>query len=381
MNTNCPEGWMATTLGRFIELQRGYDLTVDQQEPGNIPVVGGGGVSGFHSRANVKAPNIVIGRSGSGFGTAFYCDRDFWAHNTAMFVKDLKGNHPKFVYYMLDFIDFSSYNSGGAQPSLNRNFIYPIPISIPTYHEQVAISSCLDVWMAAIETLAKDILEKKEQKKALAQRLLTGKQRFPEFAARKVRLSKIGKHIEEITERNKDQKISRVLSVTNHSGFVLPEEQFSRRVASEDVSNYKIVRQGQYAYNPSRINVGSLARLDTFSEGILSPMYVVFKIKDTKCNSDFLWHWLNSAQAKSRICSGTQGSVRDSVSFDTLSSFPLFFPESDEQAKIASVLNLADAEIKLLSQKLEALKEQKKGLMQQLLTGKKRLKIDKQEAA
>ena len=79
--------------------------------------------------------------------------------------------------------------------------------------------------------------------------------------------------ISEVSKRNRENNVDRVLSVTNHSGFVLPEDQFERRVASADVSNYKIVESGQYAYNPSRINVGSIARLDDWDNGILSPMY------------------------------------------------------------------------------------------------------------
>ena len=101
--------------------------------------------------------------------------------------------------------------------------------------------------------------------------------------------------ISEVSMRNRGNEIDRVLSVTNRNGFVLPEDQFERRVASANVTNYKIVNQGQYAYNPSRINVGSIARLDDWDDGILSPMYTVFKLDHKMADSDYFFHWLSSS--------------------------------------------------------------------------------------
>ena len=163
--------------------------------------------------------------------------------------------------------------------------------------------------------------------------------------------------------------------MTNHSGFVLPENQFSKRIASDEVSNYKVVIKGQFGYNPSRINVGSFARLDQFDNGLLSPMYVVFSITSEKLDSDFFLYWMKSNEAKQRINNSTQGSVRDSVGFDAISSFALKLPKIQEQRKIAKVLSLADQEIETLQKKLDYLKQEKKALMQQLLTGKKRVKV------
>ncbi len=182
--------------------------------------------------------------------------------------------------------------------------------------------------------------------------------------------------LKEEKARNRDKAITRVLSVTNHSGFVLPENHFSKRVASDEVSNYKVVKKGQFGYNPSRINVGSFARLDDFDSGILSPMYVVFEISTPKLDSNFFNFWMQSHEAKQRINNSTQGSVRDSVGFDAMASFPFKLPTIKEQEKIAQVLTLADREIDLYKEQLDKLKLEKKALMQQLLTGQKRVKLD-----
>lgn len=135
--------WRETTLGAFVALQRGHDLTESERKPGRIPVMGSAGQNGCHSTAIAPGPGVVIGRSGASFGKVHYCAQDYWPHNTALYVTDFRGNHPRFAFYFLGAIDFSRYNSGSAQPSLNRNYIYAIPVSFPDPGEQRAIAHIL----------------------------------------------------------------------------------------------------------------------------------------------------------------------------------------------------------------------------------------------
>jgi len=135
--------WRDTTLGEFVALQRGHDLTVPQRRNGHVPVMGSAGQNGFHDTALAKGPGIVIGRSGASFGQVHFSKEDFWPHNTGLYVTDFKGNDPLFAFYFLKALDFDRFNSGSAQPSLNRNFIYPIPIRVPKPAEQRAIASVL----------------------------------------------------------------------------------------------------------------------------------------------------------------------------------------------------------------------------------------------
>lgn len=131
--------WRATTLDQLVKLQRGHDLPTAQRGPGKVPVVGAAGPSGLHDTAIVKAPGVVVGRAGASMGHATYCEVDFWPLNTSLYVTDFMGNEPRFVYYLLHLIDFSGFNSGAAQPMLNRNYIKQIPISLPEVDEQRAI--------------------------------------------------------------------------------------------------------------------------------------------------------------------------------------------------------------------------------------------------
>ncbi|MDR2880288.1 MAG: restriction endonuclease subunit S, partial [Azoarcus sp.] len=135
--------WREMTLGEFVSLQRGHDLTEEERSVGSVPVMGSAGMNGTHGESKVKGPGIVIGRSGASFGQVHYIDVDYWPHNTALYVTDFHGNDPRFVYYFLRSLDFTRYNSGSAQPSLNRNFLYPIEIVVPNIEEQRAIAHIL----------------------------------------------------------------------------------------------------------------------------------------------------------------------------------------------------------------------------------------------
>lgn len=111
-----------TPLNDFITLQRGFDLPSQDRKNGNVPIVASTGVVGTHDEIRVKAPGVVIGRSGS-IGGGQYVTTDFWPLNTTLWVKDFKGHNPRYIYYLLKSIDFKQFNVGSGVPTLNRNHL------------------------------------------------------------------------------------------------------------------------------------------------------------------------------------------------------------------------------------------------------------------
>ena len=251
-------------------------------------------------------------------------------------------------------------SQGVVRANIGQKDLNKVPILIPPEIEQKQIANILALWDNAIEKTEALIAAKEKQFEWLTSNLIN-RANHDRCAASKC--------MTEVPARNRSNDITRVLSVTNHSGFVLPEDQFERRVASSNVSNYKIVEQDQYAYNPSRINVGSIARLDDWDNGILSPMYVVFKLDETRVCSDYFLHWLNSSEARQRIKNSAQGSVRETVSFKDLGAIDIPLPAMNLQKDITYKLNTAQNEIDLLKKTLVQYRLQKRGLMQKLLTG------------
>ncbi|MBS1776354.1 MAG: restriction endonuclease subunit S [Bacteroidetes bacterium] len=134
--------WKEYKLGEVVTFQRGHDLTKTEMQEGNIPVAGSNGIIGFHTQHTTKAPGLTIGRSGN-IGTPHYYDTDFWAHNTVLFVKEFILTEPKYFYYYLHTIDFTQFNAGSSVPTLNRNHIHQLDISLPSLPEQTAIAEVL----------------------------------------------------------------------------------------------------------------------------------------------------------------------------------------------------------------------------------------------
>lgn len=108
-----------------------------------MPIMGSFGVTGRHSVARAKGPGVIVGRSGASAGVVSFTEVDYWPLNTCLFSTNFNGNNPRFVFYLLSTLNLASYNSGSAQPSLNRNYIAPIPISVPERAEQDEIANLL----------------------------------------------------------------------------------------------------------------------------------------------------------------------------------------------------------------------------------------------
>ncbi len=135
--------WKDCSLGDVVELKRGYDLPQRERLPGDVPLVSSSGVTDSHAKAMVKGPGVVTGRYGT-LGQVFYVEQDFWPLNTTLYVRDFKGNDPRFVSYFLRDIDFFVYSDKAAVPGLNRNHLHQARVRIPTDPtEQRAIAHIL----------------------------------------------------------------------------------------------------------------------------------------------------------------------------------------------------------------------------------------------
>ncbi|MCB8762209.1 restriction endonuclease subunit S [Planktothrix agardhii] len=125
-----PKGWKVGCLFDLIELQRGFDLPVQNRKQGSYPIYASTGITEKHNEYKVKSPGIVTGRSGS-LGQVFYVDEDFFPLNTTLWVKEFKNATPIFTFYVLNSINIIDYNSGSAVPTLNRNHIHIHKLIVP----------------------------------------------------------------------------------------------------------------------------------------------------------------------------------------------------------------------------------------------------------
>lgn len=116
-------------LGECLELQRGYDLTSSQMQGGKVAVVGSNGIIGYHNSERGNSPCITVGRSGS-VGKVHYYEQPTWAHNTTLFLKDFKGNNPKYLYYLLKNLHLDNTFEKGSSviPPLDRNLVHSLVV-------------------------------------------------------------------------------------------------------------------------------------------------------------------------------------------------------------------------------------------------------------
>jgi type I restriction enzyme, S subunit len=177
--------WYDTTLGSVITLQRGHDLTEIDRSAGTVPVIGSAGPNGWHNVARAPGPGVTIGRSGASVGVVTYVPEAYWPHNTCLYVTDFKGNDPRFIAYLLRTMPLAEMNSGAAQPSLNRNFLYPLPVRLPGPTEQRRIASILSSYDDLIEVNRRRVATLEAMARGLFEEWYI-RLRFPGYESRKI---------------------------------------------------------------------------------------------------------------------------------------------------------------------------------------------------
>ena len=238
-----------------------------------------------------------------------------------------------------------------GQEGLNR-----VRLHFASLDEQKKIAKILSLLDERISIQNKVIEDLKKLKCAIIETVYNGKGH--EY--------RIGDIIEQVSQRNKRCLVNTVLSVNNKLGFINQDEQFEdRMVASEDTSNYKVVTKDDFAYNPARINVGSIARLKSYDKGIVSPMYICFKVTDSIV-PEYLESYFATNQFFKEIQKRLEGSVRLCLSFEGLCNIPVVIPNMDEQAEIGKRIHLLENKIETECNILSQYEKQKQYLLRQM---------------
>ena len=296
---------------------------------------------------------------------------------------DPKKLDSEFIFYTIVKEELSRIADTSTIPQINNKHINPYKIPLPPLPEQKAIAKVLSTWDKAIENLTQLISEKQQKKKALMQQLLTGKKRFPRFDGewKEVKLGNLGSTYSGLMGKSKDDFGSGkpYISYLNiYNNEVINESKF------QYVRIQKKEKQQRTKYGDVFFTISSETRDEVGMSSVL-----LSEIKDLYLNSFCFGYRLNDFQTilpsyaaylfrgeefRKEMLKAAQGATRYNLSKKSVLKVKLNIPPIDEQQKIADVLNAATKEIELQNHKLDALKDQKKGLMQQLLTGKKRLK-------
>lgn len=283
----------------------------------------------------VKENDILFARTGASVGKSYlYNNNDGELYFAGFLIRariksDYNGT---FIYYQTKskkydrWVRLTSMRSG--QPGINSQEYSSYPIALTSKDEQDKIADFLQLLDNRISVQNKIIEDLKVLKKELCNKVFS-----------KGSFVRLGVLIEEVTTRNKSNAYDNVLSVSNKMGFIKQSEQFEdRTVASENKSNYKVVTEGCFAYNPARINVGSIALLTTYKIGIISPMYVCFKTKKA-LDSEYLNFYYQSSYFYKELQKKLEGSVRQCLTYENMCEILIPYVSIEEQKEVAITLN------------------------------------------
>ena len=372
--------WQEKRLFDIADLSKGIGISKDQLSADGEPCILYGElytkykserIKEVISKTNIdntklvksKANDVIIpcsGETAEEIATARCVLKDDILLGGDLNIVRLHGYDGSFMSYQLNGkrkYDIAKVAQGVSVVHLYSEHLKNIKTINPSLNEQKKIANLLSLLDERISTQNKIIEDLKKLRSAIIER---------EYTFKVQTHSHIGDFIEQNSNRNKDNIIQNVLSVSNRQGFIRQREQFEdRSIASDDTSNYKIVARNDFAFNPARINVGSIARLTTFEKGIVSPMYICFHTKNSIL-PEYLSFYFETKQFFSEMQKRLEGSVRQCLSYEGLCNIPLFPPVIEDQRRIGKRLFTLVQKFNLEMTFLEMLQKQKTYLLRQM---------------
>ena len=383
-----PQEWEIKTLCECFSISAGRDLqkafySATPSEIHRYPIFSNSlenkGLYGYTSHPRHKSGSITITGRGM-LGVAEYRNIDF---DAIVRLLVLFPKRPITGSLIAEYINFKKpfYLESTGVPQLTAPQIANTPIPIPPLAEQRKIAEILGVWDEAIEKQSRLIEKLELRKRALMQRLLTGRTRLPGFTSpwQKVKLGEICKRV----TRHNEENCQNVMTISAQRGFVSQTDFFNKSVASSTLDNYYLVLKDEFCYNKSYSNgypMGAIKRLKEADKAVVTTLYICFSITDKqKLSIDFFEQYCENGEFNQGLMKianeGGRAHGLLNVTPTDFFSLGILLPTLPEQKAIAEVLTTADNEIAIHRKKLDALRLQKRGLMQQLLTGKTRVKI------
>ena len=398
-----PEDWEVKRLGEIFTFKNGVNAGKDSYGEGvrfvnTMDVLNNEYITGKILRGRVAINEKTKNEFLVSFGDVLFnrtsetreevgCSTVYLDNEDAVFggfvirARDIDTNilKPRFKQYCFQpsYIrnQISALGNGAIRYNLGQEDLSKVNLLIPTKVEQEAIVSVISLWDTAIAKQTALIEQLTLRKRGLMQQLLTGKKRLKGFEGEWKKCA-IKSFAKEVSIKNTYNKDYIVLSCTKYDGLVPSLEYFGKQIYSNDLSTYKVVPKNHFAYATNHIEEGSIGYQAQYNNSLISPMYTVFKTDKEKVDDTYLFAALKSHHLIHLYQAMMEGSInrRGGLRWDSFSTIKVDLPSLEEQKAISAFLYNADKEIEIQKQKLAAMQAQKKGLMQVLLTGERRIK-------
>ncbi|MDD2814543.1 MAG: restriction endonuclease subunit S [Thiotrichaceae bacterium] len=365
--------WEKKTLGCFFEyLQSGKSKEKD--ENGSFVLYGSTGTIGFCKHFDYQGSHILIARVGANAGYLYEVDGQYGVSDNALVLRLTYPNNQSFFYNFLNYLNLNKLVFGSGQPLITGGLLKTLLVFIPLPPEQTKIANFLAAVDEKIEQLIQQVSLLQRYKKGVMQQIFSQQLRFkdedgndfPEWE---------GKELKDVAERvvrkNKENN-QNVLTISAQYGLINQEKFFSKLVAAKDTTGYYLLHKGDFAYNKSYSNgypMGAIKCLNNYEKGVVSTLYICFRLKENNLNS-FFEHYFESGTHNTEIekiaTEGARNHGLLNIGLDDFFSIDLKTPSLPEQTKIANFLSAIDDKITNAQQQLDATKQYKKSLLQQM---------------
>jgi len=381
--------WEVVKLGDILTLEYGKGLPENERSKGDYPVFGSNGIVGYHEQFLVKGPGIVVGRKGT-IGVVTWVDSDFWPIDTTYFVKTKNENvFLKWLFFKLKQSNLPRLSQSDVVPGLKRELVYHITISLPPLSEQRRIAEVLGTVDSAIQKVGGAIESTERLKKGLMQRLLTkgiGHDRFKESEVGRIPeewgAMRLGDVLElcqyglsvKMDETGK-YPIIKMDDIVN--GVVVPDKVKYIDLDENTFNNFKL-EKGDILFNRTNSYelVGRTGIFLLRGDYVFASYLIRLKPKKEIIDSHFLTFYMVFSNNKIRQQLATRAVHQANINATNLQNFQIPLPPLPEQRRIAEILSAADKKLELERRRKEKLSRVKKGLMNDLLTGNKRVNIE-----
>ena len=347
---------------------------------GYYPVYGGNGIMDYCSTYN-NENTIIIGRVGAYCGNVFYCKGKCWVSDNAIALCANSDNNIKYLYYLLASLDLHHNHIGGAQPLMTQDIIGNFDVCVPKLETQIQIANILTSIDDKIELNNRINHNLEQQAQALYKSWFVDFEPFRDgkFVESELglipegwRVAELGTVTRQSSQRVKERIDVKVLSPVTTGELVLSEEYFTKQVFSESISKYIVVKPLHFAYNPARVNIGSIG-MNMFSfDGCVSPVYVVFECE--KGYHHFFDYYRKTESFKEEVLNRAIGGVRQTLSYKDFALIKLVYPPYDIVEKFNCIYAGLLENKNSIKRELSKLSELRDTLLPKLMSGE--LKIN-----
>lgn len=391
-----PEGWREKQVAEVLDIDNTKRKPISAEErakiPGRFPYYGPTQAQDWIDHYAYDGTYALIGEDGDHFlkyrtlSMTQLVHGKFNVNNHAHAIRGTDACEADWFYYYFQNRDLREHltRQGAKRYKLTKASLEKIPLLVPPSVERVEIISILRTWDHAIKMFEALIANAQTQKQAVMQKLLSGNHRLPGFS-KPWEWADFADVFGRVKTKNTEGNTN-VLTISAQHGLISQVEYFNKSVASDDVRGYTLLQHGDFAYNKSYSDgypMGAIKPLDRYDSGIVSSLYICFRLTRRGFDHDFFRHYFEAGLFNREIAAIAQEGARNhgllNVSVVEFFETSLHIPQPEEQAAIAKIINAAEAEEQAYQAQLTALRQEKAALMQQLLTGKRRVKLPESE--